>query len=131
MAREAQPIHMLVDAWHFELDQPFKDRNVLRQPDHHWWLVDASDVGLMLNQLCEEPECLFFVAVIHQRCHDEVHALHVADRVVKVAEGAEDAAEAVVHRGLYLCEVGHVERELRHLRESAQKVFLDVRIESF
>ena len=104
---------------------------MLRQPDHHWWLVNASDVGLMLNQLCKEPEGRFLVAVVHQRRHDEVHALHVADRVVKVAEGAEDAAEAVVHRGLYLCEVGHVKRELRHLRESAQRVFLDVRIECF
>lgn len=84
-------------------------------------LVNRAHVA-HLHEVHEEPEGNLLVAVVHESRSDEVHALHVANGVVVVGEGGEDALQPVVIWILIqvrwrVADVDAVDAE-RHLQES-------------
>ena len=104
----------------------------------------------MLNQLRENPEGFFFIAMVHQCSYYKVHSLHIAYSMVIVSECWEDPFQSVVGwigydvhvfvRGGV--EVLHsifrvawinvfMEIKLRNVWESPHQIFFNILIETF
>jgi len=87
MSRQIQVFqHISIQFWMFGFNQLFNYIHVISYPRHIGWAIYWPYFVVLLEQLDEDPERYLFIAVIHERCHNEVHALHVADWMIIVCK---------------------------------------------
>ena len=62
---------------------------------HVWWLVDGTDF-IHLHEVHKEPKSDLLVRMVHERGHDKVHALHVADRVIIITKRRQNSFQSII-----------------------------------